>query len=193
MKHEKAPTAPQFEGVLTISYMPLFWKFKAFGQFWPTSVGRNCQKSHLYAKTFHMSLFPGLYDHSLQRYSLDKEVFVKHEQAPTAPKLEGVWVFVDLKYIFYENRYFWPIWQLPVGCFLTEMVKKHIYGLRPFIWAYNQVSKTFRSKVLARTSSNLGKPLFWANLANLTTSAGVVFDRNGQNAHLRTKTFHLSL
>ena len=38
-----------------------------------------------------------------------KEVFVKHEQAPTAPKLEGVWVFVDLKYISYENRYFWPI------------------------------------------------------------------------------------
>ena len=36
----------------------------------------------------------------------NKEVFVKHEQAPTAPKLEGVWV---LKYIFYENRYFWPI------------------------------------------------------------------------------------
>ena len=31
----------------------------------------------------------------------NKEVFVKHEQAPTAPKLEGVWVFVDLKYIFY--------------------------------------------------------------------------------------------
>ena len=27
----------------------------------------------------------------------DKEVFVKHEQAPTAPKLEGVWVFVDFK------------------------------------------------------------------------------------------------
>ena len=39
----------------------------------------------------------------------NKEVFVKHEQAPTAPKLEGVWVFVDLKYSFYENRYFWPI------------------------------------------------------------------------------------
>ena len=71
----------------------------------------------------------------------NKEVFVKHEQAPTAPKLEGVWVYVDLKYISYENRYFWPIWQLPVGCFLTEMFKKHIYGLRPFIWAYNQVSK----------------------------------------------------
>ena len=80
-----------------------------------------------------------------------KEVFVNHEQAPTAPKLEGVWVFVDLKYISYENRYFWPIWQLPAGCFLTEMVKRHIYGPRPFIWAYNQVSRTFRSKVLART------------------------------------------
>ena len=41
--------------------------------------------------------------------NFDKGVFVKHEQAPTAPKLEGVWVFVDLKYIFYENRYFRPI------------------------------------------------------------------------------------
>ena len=60
---------------------------------------------------------------------------MKHEQAPTAPELEGVWVFVDLKYISYENRYF----------------------------------------------------------ANLTISGGVVFDRNGQKAHLRTKTFHLSL
>ena len=54
---------------------------------------------------------------------VNKEVFVKHEQAPTAPKLEGVWVFVDLKYIFYENRYFWPIWQLPVGCFWPEWSK----------------------------------------------------------------------
>ena len=35
--------------------------------------------------------------------------------------------------------------------FLTEMVKRHIYGPIPFIWAYNQVSMTFRSKVLART------------------------------------------
>ena len=38
-----------------------------------------------------------------------KELFVKHEQAPTIPKLEGVWFFVDFEYIFYENRYFWPI------------------------------------------------------------------------------------
>ena len=55
--------------------------------------------------------------HTKARIQIYKEVFVKHEQAPTAPKLEGVWVFVDFKYIFYENRYFWPIIQLPVGCF----------------------------------------------------------------------------
>ena len=46
-----------------------------FGQYRPFPVaepGRNCQKAHLHAKTFHMSLFPGLYDHPLQRYSLEK-------------------------------------------------------------------------------------------------------------------------
>ena len=52
-----------------------------------------------------------------EKILVNKEVFVKHEQAPTAPKLEGVWFFVDFKYSFYENRYFWPILQLPVGCF----------------------------------------------------------------------------
>ena len=79
MKHEKAPTAPRFEGVLTISYMPMFfWKIKAFGQFWPTSGGHNCQKAHLYAKTFYMSLFLGLYHHPLQRNSLEKLMFRKN-------------------------------------------------------------------------------------------------------------------
>ena len=48
---------------------------------------------------------------------------MKHEQAPTAPKLEGVWFFVYFKYIFYENRYFWPIWQLWVGCFWPKWSK----------------------------------------------------------------------
>ena len=37
----------------------------------------------------------------------NKEVFVKYEQAQTAPKLEGVCFFVDFN--IYENRYFWPI------------------------------------------------------------------------------------
>ena len=57
---------------------PMFRKtaiFGHFGQIRPFSVaesGQNCQKAHLQAKTFHMSLCPGLYDHSLQRYSLEK-------------------------------------------------------------------------------------------------------------------------
>ena len=33
--------------------------------------------------------------------------------------------------------------------FLTGMIKGHIYGPRPFIWAYNQVLMTYCSKVLA--------------------------------------------
>ena len=59
----------------------------------PTAVNLNKTKKYPY----------------LQLLNFNKEVFVKHEQAPTAPKLEGVWVFVDLKYILYENRYFWSI------------------------------------------------------------------------------------
>ena len=50
-------------------------KNRCFRTFWRNSAisgGQNCQKAHLQAKTFHMSLFPGLYDHPLQRYSLEK-------------------------------------------------------------------------------------------------------------------------
>ena len=57
--------------------------------------------------------------------------------------------------------------------FLTEMVKRHICRLRPFIGTYNQVSMTFRSKLPARTSSSLEKPLFSDILTNLTTSGRV--------------------
>ena len=49
--------------------------FGHFGQIRPFPVaesGQNFQKAHLQAKTFHMSLFPGLYDHPLQKYSLEK-------------------------------------------------------------------------------------------------------------------------
>ena len=65
---------------------------------------------------------------------INKEVFVKHEQAPTAPKLEGVW-FLQIFNIF--------------------SMKTAIFGQ----------FDNFRSGV---------------------------FDRNGQKAHLRTNTFHLS-
>ena len=78
MKHEKAPTAPRFEGVMTISYIPMFWKITAFGHFWPTSGSRKCQKTHLHTKTIHLNLFPGLYDRSLGKYSLESSCFEKH-------------------------------------------------------------------------------------------------------------------
>ena len=53
-----------------------------------------------------------------------------------------------------EKPLFWAILaNLTISgrVFLTEMVKSHIYGPRPFILAYNQVSMTSRSKVLVRT------------------------------------------
>ena len=64
-----------------------------------------------------------------------KEVFVKHGQAPTAPKLEGVW----------------------------------------FLQILNKFSM---------------KTAIFDQFCNYRPG---VFDRNGQKAHLRTKTFHLSL
>ena len=104
---------------------------------------------------------------------INKEVFVKHEKAPTAIKLEGVWYFVDLRYILYKKPLYLANLTTTGRVFLTEMVKRHIYGPRLLIWAYNHVYMTFRSQVLARTSSSLENPLFWVILANLTTSGRV--------------------
>ena len=61
----------------------------------------------------------------------------------------------------YENRYFLVNLTTSGRVFLTEMAKRHIYGPRPFIWAYNKVTMTFRSKVLARTNSSLENRYFW--------------------------------
>ena len=50
-------------------------KNRWFWIFWPNlaiSGGQNCQKAHVQATTFHMSLFSGLYGHPLQRYTLEK-------------------------------------------------------------------------------------------------------------------------
>ena len=70
VKHEKAPTAPRFQGVFTNSNMPMFRKqplflviLANFGHFQWSNLAKKCQKAHLQAITFHMSLFPGLYDH----------------------------------------------------------------------------------------------------------------------------------
>ena len=73
----KGPNRPPIRMGIDYLIYALVLEIQSYGQFWPTSVGRNCQKAHLYAKTFHMSLFPGLYDHPLQRYSLEKPMFKK--------------------------------------------------------------------------------------------------------------------
>ena len=77
MKHEKAPTAPRFEGGIDYLVYAHGLENHSFRAIWPTSSGQNCHKAHLQAKTFHMSLFPGLYDHPLQRNSLEKLMFRK--------------------------------------------------------------------------------------------------------------------
>ena len=64
---------------------------------------------------------------------INKEVFVKHEQAPTAPKLEGLWVFVDFGYIISMKTAILAHLTTSGGVFLTEMVKRHIYRPIPFI------------------------------------------------------------
>ena len=51
-------------------------------------------------------------------FAKNKEVFVKHEQAPTVPKLESVFFFVDLKYIFYETVIFGQFDNFPSGVFV---------------------------------------------------------------------------
>ena len=47
VKHEKAPTAPRFEGVLTISYMPVFGNSKLLGNFGQPPVAATV-KRHIY-------------------------------------------------------------------------------------------------------------------------------------------------
>ena len=58
VKHEKAPTAPRFEGVLNISYMIMFGKTLSsiLAKFCHFSGGRNCQKAHLHIKIFDLNL-----------------------------------------------------------------------------------------------------------------------------------------
>ena len=114
------------QGVFTNSYMPMLKKtavFGHFGQFRPFRIWQKCQKAHLQAITFHMSLFPGLYDHPLQRHSLEKLIFRKP-------------LISDILANFGHFR--WPN--------LAKTVKRHIYRPRPFIWAYSQVSTTIRYK-----------------------------------------------
>ena len=95
------------------AHVPKNRYFGHFGQIWPFPVaesGQNFQKAHLKAKTFHLSLFTGPYDHPLQRNSLEKLKLRK-----TA--------ILDILAKFGHFR--WPN--------LAKTFKRHIYRPRPFI------------------------------------------------------------
>ena len=47
VKHEKAPTASRLEVVLTISFMPMFWKSKLLGIFGHRKLAETV-KRHIY-------------------------------------------------------------------------------------------------------------------------------------------------
>ena len=133
-------------------------------------------------------------------YSRSKTSILWTRTGPNAPKVvfEYFRSFYDLPFKSSSPYKSWKkllaiLANLTTSGRVAEMVKRHIYGPRPFIWAYNQVSMTFRSKVLARTSSSLEKPLFFGYFGQFYNFRSGVFDRNGQKAHLRTNPFHLSL
>ena len=53
------------------------FKNRCFWTFLVVESGRNCQKAHLHAKTFHLRPLPRLYDHLLQRNSLESSCYEK--------------------------------------------------------------------------------------------------------------------
>ena len=120
-------------------------------------------------------------------YILRPFIWAYSQDSTTIRYKDTAWKDTDIKPLFLAKL------TTSGRVFLTEIVKRHIYGQRPIIWAYKQVSMTFPSKVLARTSSSLEKPLFFLLFLPVLQFPVGCFDRNGQKAHLRTKTFHLSL
>ena len=61
------PPIPRGSDFLVYAHVLENQSFCAFRPNSAISGGQNCQKA-----TYEMSLFPGLYDHPLQRYSLEK-------------------------------------------------------------------------------------------------------------------------
>ena len=70
----------------------------------------------------------------------NKEVFVKHEKAPTASRLERVKWISRICPCFGKSQLLGIFGQLPVA----ESVKRNIFTPRPFIWTYSHVSTTIR-------------------------------------------------
>ena len=127
----------------------IFWKTASavFGHFRPISVitgSRTCQNAYLQAKTVHISLFLGLYDHCLLRNSLENLCLEKP-------------LFLDI--LAYFGHFWWPN--------LAETVKRHIYRSRPFIWAYSQVSTTIRYKDTAWKRIDDGRTYWRTDTPNL--------------------------
>ena len=81
----------------------------------------------------------------------NKEVFVKHEKAPTAPRFQGVFTKFYMP-MFRKTAVFGQFGQFrpfPVVESGKKNVKRHINRPSPFIWAYSQVSMTIRYKATA--------------------------------------------
>ena len=126
--------------------------------------GRNCQKAHLHAKTFH--LLQRTYEHPLQRNSLKKLMFKKtltisgnriwpilqkgtspNHDLKNVPTPTSIWPSITKKRpgkaqvsknaVLGSFGQIWPMYgNLPN---LAETVKRHIYTPQPFNCAHSHV------------------------------------------------------
>ena len=148
-------------------YFGLFWPIWPLpvGCFWPKWSKRTSTDQDLSFEPITKSLWAS----SIQKFWPVQQVFSEHEQTPTPPKSfssisEDSITFRSRVLSHTSSSLEKPLFSDILANlttsgrgFLTEMVKRHIYRLRPFIWAYNQVSVTFRSKVVARTKKYDGQ------------------------------------
>ena len=98
---------------------------------------------------------------------------------------------LNISYIpmFWTYWVFWPVSVIIRWPKLAATLTRHI--IWTIIWAYNKVSLTFCSKVLARTSLYLEKKNYVFD--RIRSFPVVESDRNCQKAPLHIKTFYLSL
>ena len=78
-------------------------------------------------------------DFFFAKQKLNKEVFVKQEKAPIAPRFEGVTVYWSrICPCFGKSQHLGIFGQLPVA----KGVKRYIFTQRPFLWTYSHISTT---------------------------------------------------
>ena len=79
---------PDSKGYWLTRIYPCFGKSQLSG-------GWKCRKAHLHTNTFHLNLFPGLYDHPLQGYSLEKPMLKKTLFLEILPKFSHFrWLYL---------------------------------------------------------------------------------------------------